>query len=146
MISTSFKDHPVVSGFYLPDLVSHCPFPLTYHPNGDAIATESDKWLDQGCPELSDKQRRKLYGLKAGELTAYCYPTCDDEHLRVVCDFMNYLFHLDNISDGMLTKETHVLSDSVMNALWFPTSYRPTSTPGREQPSEEISSGKLARE
>ena len=113
----SLNDCRKTTGFYLPDLVSHCIFPLTYHPNGDAIAAESVQWLDQGCPEFTEKQRRKLYGLKAGELTAYCYPTCDDEHLRVISDFMNYLFHLDNISDGMLSKEADVLADSVMNAL-----------------------------
>lgn len=77
--------------FILPDLVSLCNFPLTYHPNGDAIAATSFKWLDVGCPELTLKMRRELYGLKAGELTAHCYPTCYDEHLRVVSDFMNYL-------------------------------------------------------
>jgi hypothetical protein len=132
--------------FILPDLVSHCHFPLTYHPDGDEVAEQSDRWLDLGCPELSPKKRKALYGLKAGELTAYCYPTCDKEHLRVVSDFMNYLFHLDNISDGMMKSDTDVLADMVMNALWLPEEYRPTHAPGKEQPEEEISAGKLARE
>lgn len=128
--------------FILPDLVSHCDFPLTYNQHGDEQAALSDRWLDKGCPELSAKARRALYGLKAGELTAFCYPTCDAEHLRVVDDFMNYLFHLDNISDGMMENDTTVLSDTVMNALWYPDAY----TPSKEQPIEEISAGKLARE
>jgi alpha-muurolene/germacrene-A/gamma-muurolene synthase len=59
---------------------------------------------------------------------------------------MNYLFHLDNISDGMMTRETDVLADAVMNALWFPEKYMPTQTPGKEQPVEEINAAKLARE
>ena len=82
------------TSFILPDLVSHCHFPLIYHPNGDAIAHESVTWLDGSCPDLTPKQRRALRGLQAGELTAYCYPTCSSERLRVVSDFMNYLFHL----------------------------------------------------
>ena len=134
------------TSFILPDLVSHCHFPLTYHPDGDEVAAQSDRWLDLGCPELSPKKRKALYGLKAGELTAYCYPTCDKEHLRVVSDFMNYLFHLDNISDGMMKSDTDVLADVVMNALWYPENYRPTNASGKEQPEEEISAGKLARE
>lgn len=133
---------PAPKSFILPDLVSHCDFPLTYNPHGDEQAALSDRWLDKGCPELSPKARRALYGLKAGELTAFCYPSCDAEHLRVVDDFMNYLFHLDNISDGMMESDTMVLSDTVMNALWYPEAYRPS----KEQPVEEISAGKLARE
>jgi hypothetical protein len=80
--------------FILPDLVSHCKFDLTYHPNGDEVAQQSVNWLDGGCPDLNAKQRKALHGLQAGELTAFCYNTCPPERLRVVSDFMNYLFHL----------------------------------------------------
>jgi hypothetical protein len=62
--------------------------------------------------------------------------------MRIVADFLGYLFHLDNISDGMLTNETSVLADSVMNAHWFTEKYMPTNG----QPQQEISAGKLARE
>jgi hypothetical protein len=132
--------------FILPDLVSHCKFPLVYHPQGDEIANQSVTWLDTNCPDLNPKQRQALYGLQAGELTAFCYPYCTPERLRIVSDFMNYLFHLDNISDGMMTKDTDLLSDAVMNALWHSDRYMPTSTPGKEQPADEINAGKLARE
>ena len=80
--------------FILPDLVSHCNFSLSYHANGDEIAQQSVDWLSSRCPDLSPKQRHALYGLQAGELTAYCYHTATPERLRVVSDFMNYLFHL----------------------------------------------------
>ena len=142
--TVSEKARPL--GFILPDLVSHCHFPLSYNVHGDEVAQASDRWLDLGCPELTPKKRKALYGLKAGELTAYCYTTCDAEHLHVVSDFMNYLFHLDNISDGMMKRDTDVLADVVMNALWYPEEYKPTHFPGKEQPDEEISAGKLARE
>ncbi len=82
------------ANFILPDLVSHCKFDLTYHPNGDEVAQQSVDWLDFGCPDLNTKQRKALRGLQAGELTAFCYNTCPPERLRVVSDFMNYLFHL----------------------------------------------------
>jgi hypothetical protein len=142
--SSLYEDSP--THFILPDLVGHCRFPLIYHPQGDAVANESVNWLDTNCPHLNPKQRRALRGLKAGELTAYCYPTCTAERLRVVSDFMNYLFHLDNIGDGMMTRETDLLADAVMNALWYPDRYMPTSIPGKVQPKEEINAGKLARE
>lgn len=134
------------TSFILPDLVSHCSFPLTYHVNGDEIAAQSVDWLDTNCPDLNAKQRRALRGLQAGELTAFCYHFASKERLRVVSDFMNYLFHLDNISDGMMTRETDVLSDVVMNALWFSNKYMPTTAPGKEQAAVELNPGKLARD
>jgi hypothetical protein len=156
--------------------VSHCSFSLSYHVNGDEIAQQSVDWLNSHCPDLNPKQRHALSGLQAGELTAYCYHTATPERLRVVSDFMNYLFHLcvhddmfvffatrclrvkhvayaciaffflrDNISDGMMTRETDVLADVVMNALWFCEKYMPTRMPGKEQANEELNPGKLAR-
>lgn len=46
----------------------------------------------------------------------------------------------------MMTRETDVLSDVVMNALWFSDRYLPTCAPGKEQPQDELNPGKLARE
>ncbi|KAF7294122.1 Terpene cyclase [Mycena chlorophos] len=134
------------TSFTLPDLVGHCTYELFYNPHGDATAAQSVHWLDSNCPILNAKQRVALRGLKAGELTAHCYYTAPPERLRVISDFMNYLFHLDNISDGMMTRDTEVLSDAVMNALEFPQFYRPTTFRGKEQPAEELNAGKLARD
>ncbi|TFK63351.1 terpenoid synthase [Pluteus cervinus] len=142
--SASSSDKP--THFVLPDLVSHCTFPLVYHPNGDEIAMETVEWLDSNCPDLNVKQRKALRGLQAGELTAFCYNNTTPERLRIISDFLAYLFHLDNISDGMMTRETDVLADNVMNALWFTDRYMPTSRDGYTQPKEELNPGKLARD
>ena len=45
-----------------------------------------------------------------------------------------------------MTRETDVLSDVVMNALWFSNKYMPTKAPGKEQADVELNPGKLARE
>ncbi|KAF9556003.1 terpenoid synthase [Agrocybe pediades] len=144
IIPPSFDSSKQPTSFILPDLVSHCRFPLSYNKHGDEIAAQSVNWLDSNCPDLNAKQRKALRGLQAGELTAYCYNTASPERLRVVSDFMNYLFHLDNISDGMMTRETDVLADVVMNALWFSDKYMPTEASGNR--SEELNPGKLARD
>ena len=147
--------------FILPDLVGHCNFPLTYHPHGDAVAAASVAWLAGNCPEVSCSPRActALAGLRAGELTAMCYPTCNTERLRVVSDFMYYLFRLDDISDGMVRRGTEELAGAVMNALWFPDRYMPTGDEAAwssdeedgkpsatERAEEEITAAKLARE
>ena len=46
----------------------------------------------------------------------------------------------------MMRKGTEELADCVMNALWFPDRYMPTACDGKEQPADEASAGKLARE
>ena len=46
----------------------------------------------------------------------------------------------------MMTRETDVLADAVMNALWYTDMYSPTNCPGKVQPKVEINPGKLARE
>jgi len=46
----------------------------------------------------------------------------------------------------MMTRETDVLSDCVMNALWFSDKYMPTTSPGKQQPEDELNPGKLARD
>ena len=52
--------------------------------------------------------------VKAGQLTALCYPYVPDDKFRVICDFIGFLFHLDNISDGVMKKETKMLDSVVM--------------------------------
>ncbi|KAK2466649.1 hypothetical protein APHAL10511_000907 [Amanita phalloides] len=128
--------------FTLPDLVSLCKFPLRYHPDGDDVAKESAEWLDTLCPSLNLRQRNAMYGLQGGVLAAYSYTTGPKDRLRVIADYINYLFHLDNISDGMLIREADELGNVVMNALWYPESYKPT----KGQPNEESIPGKLSRD
>lgn len=45
-------------------------------------------------------------GLKAGVLATSVFHDTDDEHLRVICDFVNYIFHLDDLSGGLLTNSS----------------------------------------
>ncbi|CCM04708.1 uncharacterized protein FIBRA_06895 [Fibroporia radiculosa] len=134
------------TSFVLPDLIAHCTFPLTRHPDGEAIAAASDRWLDDNCPDLSPKKRAAIYTLKSGILTAHCYPNATASRLRIVADFLIYLFHLDNISDAMAERGTEQLADAVMNAHWFPERYAPTHFQGKEQPEGEYSASRLARD
>jgi len=85
-----------------------------------------------------------MRGLQAGELTAYCYNNCTSGRLRVVCDFMNYLFHLDDVSDGYLALDTEGLANWVMNAFEWPDAYRPFR--GQRGGIQENNAAKLARE
>ncbi|KAF8528719.1 isoprenoid synthase domain-containing protein, partial [Gautieria morchelliformis] len=135
-----------ITAFQVPDLQSHCPFPAAYHKNGDAIATVSEKWVENGCRVFTAAMRRHIAGLGAGQLAAYCYNQCSDERFRIICDFMLVLFLLDDLSDDLMTKDTEILADVVMNAMNFPESYRPTQTRGKEQPQLESDASILTRD
>ncbi|KAG6876646.1 Alpha-muurolene synthase [Termitomyces sp. T159_Od127] len=137
------------ASFILPaNLLTCCNYPLTYHPNGDEIAKQSVEWLESSCPDLSTQGRRALLGLQAGNFVAFCYNTASSERLRVVSDFANYLFFLDNISDGMVTQESDVktLSEVVMEALSPSDVLMHTTSPEKKRPAEDPVPGKLARD
>ncbi len=137
---------PIRPVFVLPDLVNHCPFSPTYHDDGDAIAADSLEWIVSQSPHFTQKQVTAMRGLQAGELTAYCYNNCASDHLRVVSDFMYYLFHLDDISDGHLARDAEGLGNCVMNAFEWPDDYRPVRGQQGGIQVQEISAAKLARE
>lgn len=75
----------------LPDLVSHCDFEIRINKHRKQAAAASKEWLFQG-DNLSERKRQKYHGLKAGLLTAMCYPDAGYAQLRVCDDFMNCEF------------------------------------------------------
>ncbi|CAL1699466.1 unnamed protein product [Somion occarium] len=114
----------------IPDLVSHCDFPLRCNPCEAQASLECKEWLFRGG-KMSEKKKSAFHGLKAGLLTSWCYPKASYNELRVCCDFMNWLFHLDNISDDMNDYGTSRTAVDIMNALYHPHTYSPVSPEGR---------------
>ncbi|KAJ6505472.1 isoprenoid synthase domain-containing protein [Mycena sanguinolenta] len=91
------------------------------------VTAETKKWLFNG-DNLQGKILHKFRGLKAGTLTAMCYPDADYPQLRVCNDFLTYLFHLDNLLDDQSTTTT---VDIVLNSLYYPHSYRSPARVGK---------------
>ncbi|KIJ56936.1 hypothetical protein M422DRAFT_149816 [Sphaerobolus stellatus SS14] len=123
------------------------PFSLSYHVNGDSIAAGSDQWFKETYVNMTEKQLSQLYGLKAGILVGLSYHyAIDDNRLRVVCDFMNILFHLDDLSDPLSVGDTVNFAQTIMNALASPQHYERLSPDGRMLPETEIVASKLCRD
>ncbi|TDL18758.1 terpenoid synthase [Rickenella mellea] len=116
--------------FILPDLVSHCKFPLSISPYSKKVGTTSHSWLVRGG-NLSIKKEKANLGLKGGLLTAMTYPDAPRHELRVCCDFLTYLFHLDNISDCMDDEGANRTADVVMNSLYHSRTYHTSSRVGK---------------
>ncbi|EIW83693.1 terpenoid synthase [Coniophora puteana RWD-64-598 SS2] len=110
--------------FLLPDFSSHCSYPLRLNKHCVAAAAASEDWLIRLAQLRSPRNGRKLkkfMGLKAGYLTALCYPDCPRTELRVVSDYMNFLFTLDDWSDEFAEAGVRGLEQCVMGMLYDPT-------------------------
>ena len=120
--------------FMIPDLVSHCTFMLRVNRHRNQTTAETKKWLFKDG-NLLGRKRNSYHGLRAGLLTAMCYPDAACPQLRVCNDFLTYLFHLDNLSDDMDDRGTLSVGNEVLNSLYHPYTWR---SPARV--------GKMARE
>ena len=65
------------------------------------------------------------------ELTCACYPLAPLHKLRVCCDFMNWLFHLDDLSDDMDDGSTVTIGSEVMTTYHHPDTYDPKTHVGK---------------
>ncbi|KAI0327815.1 terpenoid synthase [Cubamyces sp. BRFM 1775] len=116
--------------FVLPDLVSHCPYPQRSNLHAAPVARASEAWLLAEAKFAADR-RDAFLGLKAGELTAACYPDADEEHLQVASDFMNFLFTLDDWSDEFDAEDAYGLGNCVMYALHDPVAFNTDKAAGK---------------
>ena len=109
--------------FVLPDLVSHCTYPLRVNPNWYPVARQSEEWLLRDA-NFTQKKRHIFMGLKAGELTSACYPLAEQFELQVAADFMGYLFTLDDWTDQFDAHDTYSMAECVMHALRDPIGFK----------------------
>jgi hypothetical protein len=121
---------PSPTKIVIPDLVSHCTFDIKVNQHGEQATVESKDWLFQG-DNLNQQKRQTFHGLKAGPLTSMCYPDAGYSQLRVCCDFLNYLFHLDDLSDDLDNRGTQTTADVVLNSLYHPYSYESSARVGK---------------
>ncbi|THH00322.1 hypothetical protein EW145_g7101 [Phellinidium pouzarii] len=104
----------------IPDLISDCPFALHLNPDGANAGINSDAWLSTKGG-LGAKKQNMLRGLKCGLLAAMTYPDAPPYELRTCCDFLSFLFHLDDLSDGMDKRGTLSTRKVVIGSMCDPT-------------------------
>lgn len=117
------------TSFVLPDLVSHCTYPLRLNPNWSRVSRKSEQWLLQEA-NFSEAKKSTFMGLQAGELTSACYPDAEEFELQVTADFMGYLFTLDDWSDQFDAHDTYGMAECVMHALHDPKGFQSDKAAG----------------
>ena len=103
----------------LPNLVSMCNFDLRFNRHGQLATKESLAWLIR-CGKLKNADRQKFDGLKVGLLASNGYPDAGYPQLLVTTDFLNWLFHIDDLTDDMDTLGTRSVAEVIIEILEHP--------------------------
>jgi hypothetical protein len=120
---------PVSDSFVLPKLFTRCVFPLRTNPGCADAARASEQWLLNGA-RFSDSKREELFGLKAGELAASCFPRAHPYRLRVCCDAVNYLFNLAHWTREFRSADLFPVADCVLDAMVDPQGFKTNKVAG----------------
>lgn len=65
------------------------------------------------------------------ELACACYPLVPLRKLRVCADYVNWLWHMDDISDDMDERSTVAIENEVMPVYYHPDTYNPKTDVGK---------------
>ncbi|KAG2340424.1 terpenoid synthase [Suillus weaverae] len=116
--------------FILPDFLSDCHYPLRVNPHYDAVFRVSEQWLfDEG--RLVEPEITKFVGLRAGYLTAACYPDADASHLRVCSDFINWSWKVDDWLDEFNVDSALGIRECCISAFRDPINFQTDKTAGK---------------
>lgn len=116
--------------FILPDLVSYCPYSQRLNQHAATVSRASESWLLAEA-DFSATRKEAFLGLRAGLLTAVCYPDAEADQLQVVSDFMSFLFTLDDWSDAFDADDNYGLAQCVMCALDDPVGFQTSKAAGK---------------
>ncbi|KAG2120310.1 isoprenoid synthase domain-containing protein [Suillus cothurnatus] len=100
------------------------------NPHYDAVFRVSEQWLfDEGHfvePEITN-----FVGLRAGYLTAACYPDANAFYLRVCSDIINWSWKLDDWLDEFNVDSALGIRECCISAFRDPINFRTDKTAGK---------------
>lgn len=106
----------------LPDLFGNCRHPLRVNPHSHHVSRVSEKWLLTEThfvePEIS-----KFRALRIHDFSAYCYPDADASHFRVLSDFVNWMFMMDDYLDDRDVDDVRGMRECCISALRDPINF-----------------------
>lgn len=100
----------------LPDLVGLCPFPYSSNPHCEQAGAESAAWIER-YNVFRDRKRAFFMQTCSELLVSRAYPYADFEGARTCCDFVNFLFVLDEISDDQDGAGARQTGDTFLKAM-----------------------------
>ena len=105
--------------YRLPDLLSLCPWQASFNPHYEEAAAASSHWVLSYAPSLIEaSDRLKFFEEKGSELLcAWVYPYADPEGLRTCCDFINFTYIIDEVSDRQGGTDAKLTAGTVLNVM-----------------------------
>ncbi|KAJ7891010.1 isoprenoid synthase domain-containing protein [Mycena olivaceomarginata] len=113
-----------VTSLVLPDLQTHCTFPVRKSRYHKYLSARTKIWFFRGRDDDYKKQCATFKGLKPSLLASVTYPTAGYPQLQLCSDFLTYFFFLDDLSDELGKADTKSVGDLVMNSLYHPCTYQ----------------------
>ncbi|KAH8831311.1 isoprenoid synthase domain-containing protein [Flagelloscypha sp. PMI_526] len=103
--------------FVLPDLVTACErFERQTNPHHALAGAESRAWLES-YQMFSDNKKVFIASGQNELLVSHCYPFADYENFRTICDFVNLLFVVDEISDDQNGEDARATGEVFLKAM-----------------------------
>lgn len=112
--------HPTAKSFYLPDLlVLSKPFRGSTNPHYRKAAAESRAWINSY--NVFTDRKRAFFVQGCNELlVSHTYPHAGYEEFRTICDFVNLLFVVDEVSDDQNGADARKTGEVYLNAMRYP--------------------------
>ncbi|KAH9958616.1 terpenoid synthase [Russula dissimulans] len=112
--------YPAAASFYLPDLLSLSkPFKGTTNPHYRKAAAESRAWVNS-YNIFTDRKRAFFIQGYNELLVSHTYPHAGYEEFRTICDFVNLLFVVDEVSDDQNGTDARKTGEVYLNAMRYP--------------------------
>jgi hypothetical protein len=112
--------HSTATTFFLPDLLSLSkPFKGSTNPHYKKAAAESRAWVN-GYNIFTDRKRAFFIQGYNELLVSHTYPHAGYEEFRTICDFVNLLFVVDEVSDDQNGADARQTGKVYLNAMKYP--------------------------
>lgn len=112
--------YTMASSFYLPDLLSLSKsFKGSTNPHYRKAAAESRAWVNSY--NIFTDRKRAFFVQGCNELlVSHTYPHAGYEEFRTICDFVNLLFVVDEVSDDQNGADARSTGEVYLNAMKYP--------------------------
>lgn len=108
------------NSFILPDLLTLSkPFKGSTNPHYRKAAAESRAWINS-YNIFTDRKRAFFIQGYNELLVSHTYPHAGHEEFRTICDFVNLLFVIDEISDDQNGADARRTGEVYLNAMQYP--------------------------
>lgn len=112
--------YSTATSFYLPDLLSLSkPFKGSTNPHYRKAAAESRAWVNS-YNIFTDRKRAFFIQGYNELLVSHTYPHAGYGEFRTICDFVNLLFVVDEVSDDQNGADARQTGQVYLNAMRYP--------------------------